>query len=275
MPEIKQFSKEGHERYKIWLASMKAVPKSRFNRTLNDEDHTETFLDATGATVDLGERRNFDTALEFTVHLYSRLNGNNAQKKQSVVMIMENPQVADWLVYHYFDVLCKKYTQGEQAGKYNVGELARYILDLEGRQKIYRHLVVGRLAVFATYPNVARPEESLSRLCLTHSPNTFSRAMDVISSTEDVFFNEEMMKVLNRLYWNNRTDKPKKKFTENKHPLQDGCLYRFVGPNSFYDQHHLTHDFRSMTEDEIIELMKSSCGTEFDGWLDQDQADEA
>jgi len=275
MPNIKQFRREGHEDYKIWLASMKAVPKSRINRTLNDEDHTEAFLEATGAPVDLGERRDFETALEFTVHLYSRLNGNNAQKKQSVVMIMENPQVADWLVYHYFEVLRTKYVQGEQVGKYNVGELARYTLDLQGRQKFYRHLVVGRLAVFATYPNIANPDASLSRLCLTHPPNTFSRAMDVISSTEDVFFNEEMMKVLNRLYWNDGAGRPKSKFTDNKHPLKDGCLYRFMGPNSFHDQHHLTHDFRSMTEDEIIELMKSSCGTEFDGWLDQEQIDEA
>ena len=271
MPNIiREFTADGHEKYKVWLSSMKAAPKSRINRTLND--HSETFLDATGMEVDLGNRRDFDTALDFAAYVYSKLHGTNDQKKQSVVMIMENPKVADWLVYHYFEILCKKYAQGERAGKYNLGELARYILDLEGRQKIYRHLGVGRLAVFATYPNVARPEESLSRLCLTHSPNTFSRAMDVISSTEDVFFNEEMMKVLNRLYWNNRTDKPKKKFTENKHPLQDGCLYRFVGPNSFYDQHYLTHDFRSMNEDEIIELMKSSCGPEFDGWLDQEQA---
>jgi len=274
MVNMKQFTAEGHEAYKEWITSMKAAPQEGISLTLGLGANVEEFIDASGGQVDL-DLRNFDTAFSFAEHLYSRLNGTDVVKKETVVSIMENERAADWLIYAYFSQLCSKFTNGADIGKYKLGERARYCLELGGRQKIYRHLVVGRLAVYATYPNLMRPEESLARLCLTHPPHKFGRAMDVISSTEDIFFNKEIMKVLHRLYWSGRDRTPKTLFTNNEHPLAAGCLFRFMGPNSFYDQHYLTHDFRSMTEVEIVALMRSSCGTEFDGWLDVEQAADA
>ncbi|MDA8758801.1 hypothetical protein N9M83_01020 [Candidatus Poseidonia alphae] len=275
MVYMKQFTAEGHEAYKEWITGMKSAPSMRINRTLDRGANAEEFTDANGSRVDLDVNREFATAFDFAEYLYSQFSGNAAEKKATVVSIMENEQVADWLIYSYFKQLCSKFSSGANRGRYDVKERARYCLELGGRQKIYRHLVVGRLAVYATYPNIANPSQSLARLCLTHQPHTFGRAMDVISSTEDIFFNAEIMKVLHRLYWDDGEDKPKTNFTDNEHPLVDGCLFRFMGPNSFYDQHYLTHDFRSMDEDEIIALMRGSCGTEFDGWLDEGGAGDA
>jgi len=266
MVDMKQFTSEGHKAYKKWLLGMKTNPKSSINRSL--QDMTEDFRDSNGNPVELNIGKAFETALEFAAYLFGAFSGTNDERKATVFKIMENERAADWLIYIYFKQLCAKKTKGKYKGKYKVGELARYELQLGGRQKIYRHLIAGRLAVYATYPNITNPEESLARLCLTHKPEVFSRAMDVISSTEEIFFNENMMKILNKLYWDETLEKPKTNTTANEHPLADGCLYRFMGPNSFYDQHYLTHDFRSMSEDEIITLMKDACGEEFDTWLD-------
>jgi hypothetical protein len=275
MTNMQQFTAEGHEAYKEWITSMKAAPKMRISRALGTGTNVEGFTDANGGQVDLDINRDFDTAYDFAEYLYSQFNGTAPVRKATVVKIMENERAADWLIYAYFEQLCSKFSEGINRGRYDVKERARYCLELGGRQKIYRHLVVGRLAVYATYPNIANPSQSLARLCLFHPPHVFGRAMDVISSTEDIFFNTEIMKVLHRLYWSDRDRTPKTGFTENKHPLADGCLFRFMGPNSFYDQHYLTHDFRSMTENEIVTLMQSSCGTEFDGWLDVEQVADA
>lgn len=275
MVNMKQFTVEGHEAYKEWITSMKSAPKMVIKRALGTGTNVEEFTDASGNQVDLDINREFATAFEFAEYLYSQFSGNTAQRKATVVSIMENERVADWLIFSYFKQLCSKFSSGVNRGRYDVKERARYCLELGGRQKIYRHLVVGRLAVYATYPNLGNPSQSLARLCLTHQPHKFGRAMDVISSTEDIFFNVEIMKVLHRLYWDDEEGKPKTNFTDNEHPLDNGCLFRFMGPNSFYDQHYLTHDFRSMDEEEIIALMRASCGTEFDGWLNEEGAVDA
>ena len=265
MPPLKKFTPEGHENYKNWLLNAKVTPQRNKDQTIMNQSVVHTNSD--GNAIDLNIK-SFDTALQFTEHLYGKLAGTNAKREIEVNRILDDPLIADWIVYAYFEHLCKV-----KDGCFDVGELAVYTLDFSGRQKIYRHRVAGRLALFKQYYKL-NCFESKARLYLASNMNEFSKPMDVVSSKEQVLLNSNLISILDELYWDTEEGKPKKGCVSTKHPLKPGSLYRFMGPNSFYDQHYLTYDFRTMSVDEIKALMEEDCPGEFALWFAGTPGDE-
>lgn len=87
--------------------------------------------------------------------------------------------------------------------------------------------------------------------------------------------NKGLIEVLDELYFDPDTGTPKTGVVSQDYPLNEGTLLRFMGPNSFYDQYHSTHDFRTMNKTEIIELLKESYPDEFNAWLPPAEEEQA
>ena len=255
---VKRFTKEGHEAYRKWLEDGKVTPPTGINVSILNMSDEYVNLDGSAIEVNI---QHFGNSLLFAEHVFTKLSSTNEKRKREVIRILDDPLVADWIVYAYFEHLCKK-----QDGKFKIGEIALYYLDLVGRQKIYRHRVAGRLALFRQY-YALNAEESLARLCLSNPMNKFSKPMDVITAQEQVVMNKGLIEVLDELYFDPDTGTPKTGVVSQDYPLNEGTLLRFMGPNSFYDQYHSTHDFRTMDKTEIIELLKESYPNEFNAWL--------
>jgi hypothetical protein len=264
---VKRFTKEGHEAYKRWLEDGKIVPPSSINTTILNTSTDYVNQDGSPIIVDVMP---YPNSLRFAEHLFTKLSTTTEKRRIEVIRILDDPLVADWIVYAYFDHLCKK----NEDDTYKIGEIALFHLDLSGRQKIYRHRVAGRIALFREY-YAGDAKDSIARLCLTNPMNEFSKPMDVITAQEQIVMNKHLMEVIDEMYFDSTENSPKEGVVHQSYPLNPGTLYRFMGSNSFYDQYHLTHDFRTMEKSEIIDLMKDAYPGEFDKWLDGGDAGDA
>ena len=250
--DLAKFTTKGLEEFKMFLHRVKfegSDEDTPYN-LLSDPKFSTQYGLSHGKRVRINTEESFSNQLDFAKSLCSLTKFATSDDRLKLV---SEPECADWLSLAYFKQICSR--NPDNTGK--VLELARYQLDLEGRQKIYRHLIIGVVAVYHLH-------KQHSRLFLYGPLHKYARTHDVVASKEEVMLNSNLVKVIDELYWDEQNNRPKVNTTKNN-PPPDGALYRFLGPGSFHEQFKSTHDFWTMSKDEIISLLKGE--NEFNSWM--------
>jgi len=243
---LMKFNKKGWEQFKIFLdRARNGSTEDAPYHLLNDPNYSERLVLSKGEKVRINTHQNFLNRLDFADHLCSFLSND-----EDLTKILDDTNSGSWLALAYFGQICKR----KSDGTWGVGEDARYILDFQGRQKFYRHLICSIIAAYSLHRQKAR-------LFLYTPPHKHSDTMEQVASREWVILNSELVEVLDTLYWDEGTSKPKVG-AQSSGPVNDGALRRFVGRGSFTDQFRTTYDFWTMTAEQIMELLPS----EFDSW---------
>ena len=255
MVEVRKFNSEGLRAFETWLNGEKGSTqpaRSPPYELLNDDDFScEIALsNHTNEPKRIDINQEFENKLDFSDHLCSFI-----KSEEDVANVVNDKFAGAWLALAYFEKICVK----KPNGKWNIGELVRYIPDNSSYQKFYRHLICSNIAIYSLHLKGGR----LLLSGPTHEGGDFK---EQLASRAEVLVNKSLMETLDKLYWNEAKNEPKVGALDQTKPYSNGCLRRFVGPGSFYDMYYSTYDFWSMSSEQIIQLLPS----EFDEWL-QDQ----
>lgn len=156
-----------------------------------------------------------------------------------------NSGLWSWLSLAFFEQLCPIYAQG----KMTVGEEACYIPSMDYKN-YYRHKLLGPF-------NLYRRHGIYASALLTNPVHTVGDVNETIASRQEFVQNQEMMKVVHRLYY----DEEKKNFKRGTTTKEGrrGSAHRLW---AIKEQLDLTYDFFSMNSDDILRLLPE----EFDPW---------
>ncbi len=173
--------------------------------------------------------------------------------------LLDDKGTGAFLALAFFETVCPRNPDGTwritQIEKGKNKDISRYIPNLSDRQRFYRHLVMGPLAIFALHGHIGR-------IFLCQPAQVHPDTMEQIASREEVMLNGNLIELADRLYWDEVKEDVKVGTTDNA-PVPDGALRRFVGPGSFCEQYGTVYDFWNMSTDEISEILPD----EFDAWL--------
>lgn len=242
--KLAELNQAGIDEFKAFLTRNKTTPSDEEPpfHLLSCPDHTVPVEMAVGdANVET------DTVSLTRMHLAQRVNALVSSRAE-LAMICESKGIGAWLSLALFNSICAK----KDDGTWKVGQMKRYIDDGKGDEWGFaihrRNIVCSALAVYHLHGENAR-------LCLHGPAHVVSDYAEVIGAIEDVMLNETMIEVLDRLYWDTATDRPKAGL-RGQSPYVDGSYRRFVNKTyGFYAQHYQTYDFWTMTADEIIALL--------------------
>lgn len=160
--------------------------------------------------------------------------------------IIDDKFAGAFLSLYYFSSICDK-----KDGKWKLGAIPRYIpYKLTNRTNFYRNHIFSPITMYYLHGE-------LSNIFLCQSPHKHPEIMEAFAGREDIVANPSLIEVANTLYWDEENKKVKTGAQNSKPPIPNGAVRRFVGPGSFTRQHELTHDFWSLTHDEIMELLPS------------------
>jgi len=248
---LRKFNEEGLSEYILFLDNIRILKSDEDPpfHLLSDPQYSEELILSDGREIRINTDQEFETQIDFGDYLLSLFRTEEDRSK-----VLDDEKGGSWLALAFFKSICKR----RKDKTWRVKELARYRLDLEGRQKLYRHLVCGVLATYSIH-------RERSRLFLYGPLHKHARTLDVVGSAEELMLNPRLVKVLDLLYWDEKKNKPKARTTSNTRPLDEGVLYRFIGPGSFIKQFEQTYDFWTMSSEEILDLLPA----EFDKWLEK------
>jgi len=247
---LRKFNKKGLSEYISFLDNIRfhGSDEDPPFHLLSDPQYSEKLILSDGRKIRIKTDQDFENQIDFGDYLLSIF-----RTEEDLSQVLDDEKGGSWLGLAFFNSICKR----RKDKTWRVKELARYRLDLEGRQKLYRHLVCGVLATYSIH-------RERSRLFLYGPLHQHARTLDVVGSAEELMLNPRLVEVLDLLYWDVDKKKPKPRTTSNKRPLDEGVLYRFIGPGSFIKQFEQTFDFWTMSCEEILELLPA----EFDKWID-------
>jgi len=189
----------------------------------------------------------FEDRMDFADHLCSFI-----KTEDDVAKVVNDRFAGAWLALAYFEQICSK----DEDGKWKLREKARYVPNINDRRKFYRHLVCSIIAVFSLH-------RKRGRLVLNGPTNEHPDFLEQLASRSELMVNKSLMEVIDKLYWDSKSEAPKVGAAANVRPFPDGSLRRFVGPGSFYETYQTTFDFWSMTPEEILAILPR----EFEDWL--------
>ena len=180
------------------------------------------------------------TRLELGQYLVMLFESHNVDRK----LLVDNPGLWSWLALLWFDKLCPPDGEGNR----KVKETARYVCSRDYTD-YYRHLVAAPWDIFSIHGEYSRV--MLLTLLYRHSD-----IAEQFAAPQEIISNKELIKVLDKLYWDPVKKKPK-----------DGIQSRQKAGNhrrlkSWIQQIARTYDLRSMSAEEIRSLLPS----EFDVW---------
>jgi len=186
------------------------------------------------------EDKKFSTRTEMGQYLVELFEAANIDRKN----IVNNLGLWSWLALFWFDILCPPASDGLR----KVRENARYIYSLDWRD-YYRHLVASSWMICDLHREYSR----LFLECPVYIHNDF---VEQVASRQDIISNKPLVEVIDRLYWNKKTNSPKKN-SSNRHV--PGNVRRLI---AVVYQFELTYDLRRMTSSEILNLLDK----EFNIW---------
>jgi len=245
---IKKFNQQGLDEFKSFL--------NRIKYEGSDENPPFSLLSDPGYSEILPlskqvNRIDIDEVFKDRYDLADRLVSSIFVTESDRTLLLDDTLAASWLSLAYFNQICER----NNNGKYNCLAINRYILDLEGRQKIYRHLIFSAVATFQLHKNN-------SKLFLKNkSLHVGGELMEQVATKEWVMLNQALVEVLHRLYWDESAETPKTN-CQDHNPVPDGGLRRFVGKGGFADEYRYSYDFWTMTADQIFNLLPE----EFNKW---------
>jgi len=149
-----------------------------------------------------------------------------------------------WLALFWFDRICPPDSEGIR----KIRENARYICSSDWRD-YYRHIIASSWMIY----DMHRENSRLFLECPTYIHNDF---IEQVASNQDVITNKPLIGVMDDLYWDGSSCRPKKNATNRNVP---GNIRRLVSATHQFD---LTYDIRQMSQQEIVDIL----GSEFAIW---------
>jgi len=223
---------------------------------LEGEDNIQN-LPLSNGLVEIDNTTSISTREDLGKYLNSFL-----KEEDDLSQILDNKFVGSFLALLFFEKICARKADGKwsiaQIGEGKGGkDRSRYIPNLTSRQRFYRHLVLGPIAIYALHG-------ATGRLYLCQDTFTHPDTMEQIASREELVLNKEIIKLVDLMYWDEE-EKRVKPNVVSYDPVPDGAMRRFVGPGSFTEQYGVVYDFWNMTAEQIRDLLPSP---EFDSWFD-------
>ena len=241
---LRRFTPQGIELFKAFLTQPNSAGLPLAGR-LQDPAISEP-ISGLNHGVDLARLGVSVSQLDFAKFMTSHIKGVTKQS-----LLIDDEAAGAYLVAARFDLFAER----DSSNHWKLNEQHRYIPKVESPRLFLRHPV----AKIALYEACGPSAE----ICLHGSTKIHSDVMEQVASRSDIACSPEMMKAISKLYWDPKGRSLKDtRVTSNKRPLHDGCLRRFVGPGGFINRFETTHDFLSMSCDEILDLLPP----EFDGY---------
>lgn len=237
---VRRFNNKGINAFRIYLDDFRFeesvdLPKNFvYNKRLTEIVHPEIELEKTG----------FGDKYEMAEYLYETLVEDSKIKN-----VWSDVGLWSWLSAFFFDLVSPK-----KNGKRKPGEDYRHILEVAkvggGWSRFYRHLIACPVRLY----------DFLEHNCRILLTSGFSEGGDFIeqfASRRDIISNRTVIKVLDKLYYDENTGLAKRGAQSRTRP---GNHRRYL---MLIDQLSLNYDIHSMTSDELIFLLPE----EFDPWL--------
>ena len=157
-----------------------------------------------------------------------------------------------WLGLCWFEQICGKQEDGTYS--YKAGERARWIPALDNFRKKYRHLVAGPWLIY----NANRDKPERARCILSQRPGRPGELAEQIVNRTEILTNSIALETATRLY----VDPSSGELRKGAAGKDGGSVRRYTTVLSQYD---LTHDLRSLSVDQLVELLPD----EFSRFRDQ------
>jgi hypothetical protein len=158
-----------------------------------------------------------------------------------------------WLSLFFFDQVCPPNAKGIR----KPGEDYRYIPSGGFGKGAHRHLLKIPFMIY-------RRHEMTGQVLLVSDITAPGNINEEVVSRQKLVSNSSIVEVLDRLYYDKKTNRVKKGIDDKKKVLtKKGSLRRFV---QVINQFELTYDLYSMNRDSILSLLPE----EFDKWLYED-----
>lgn len=234
MAKVRELNREGLRLFGDYIAALNLGSDSPIPAGLLSDETTCADLE-TDAEV---EPRQFESKMDAARYLKDALSPINA------AVLDRNQGIWGWLSLFYFDRLCP----ASATGRRTPGQAYRYLLSSDWKHR-YRHLLAGPYSLYVHHGDTART--ILERPVTKHGDFA-----EQLSSRFEIVRNHELLKTVDKLYWDNSARGPKRGATNRR---RRGSLRRLTSVISQFD---VTFDLFSMSSDQILALLPP----EFDSW---------
>lgn len=230
---VRRLTQTGIEQFRDYLKKLREGATAGPDRSLLTDPKASEPFDRPGSIED----RSFPTRLELARYLTEVFDG--------IEELEEDVGFWSWLSLFYFDQVCPLGPDGRR----QPGRDYRHILE-PGYLYGHRHLLGGPFLVYRLHGERAR----LLLSTKIHQENDFHHEL---ASRQTLISNPTIMEAADRLYFDERTGRPKPGAQDSKRA--PGTLRRFI---DVVQQLDLNYDLHSMTADALLGLLPS----EFDQW---------
>ena len=232
MTALRKLNAKGIDAFRTYLASIRAGEEFQTSPALL---YVDEFSSAIRPRIEI-ERRTLKTKLDAAKYLASVLEPVERPALTSDVGLWS------WLALFFFDQL----SPARSGGKRKPREDYHYIPD--DRQP-HRHLLAGAYQLY-------RLHREHARVLLHPAVHQHGRFIFSLDFSRDLLTNRGLIEAADRLYWNAKTNRPKRGAAGDVRP---GNLRRLIAVAQQLD---LNYDLYGMSAVEILEVLPA----EFDAW---------
>lgn len=164
------------------------------------------------------------------------------------IPIERDKELLSWLAAAYLDQLC---SADKSTGTLKIGDIIRYIPDINNPRRYYRHLILAPVMLVNQLGDDAK-------WLLLSAPSIHADTIEQSLSRPYMIANRVLMDVSKRLYFDGRAGRPKQRAFTKDTPGGFQRLARDIVP-----QFEMNHDLQLMRPEKVIEMLPQ----EFSVWL--------
>ncbi|MBL7086715.1 MAG: hypothetical protein ISS28_06425 [Candidatus Cloacimonetes bacterium] len=228
MIKPRYFNEDGINRFIEFIENSKEnkdTPKPNLNTDLYSTEFINDQL--------IDDDRIFESRMDLGSYLYEYIDSNRLNKTK----IEKNYNFWTWISYIWFDQLCPIVN-----GKRKINEIFRYIC-IGSWKKYYRHLVASSYRLYTLH------DDKYSQIFLHTKVYTHNDYIEQLASRQDFISNTKFIKLVHKLYWDEKKMKPKVGSSDRK---RKGSLRRLLTITS---QLELTYDIKNLEPEELMNLL--------------------
>lgn len=231
MTALRKLNARGIAKFREHLADIRAGERFQSNPALL---YVDEYSSAVHPRIEV-ESKKFKTKMDAASYLATQLEPLEGPRLPNDVGLWS------WLALYYFDQLAPIRPDGRRRPR----EDYHYIPD----RRTERHLLIGAYTAY-------RMHGERARLLLHPAVHQHGRFLFDLGSRRDLITNRGLVEVVDRLYWNARTKRPKRGASSEDRP---GSLRRLI---AVVQQLDFNYDLYGMSAEEILALLPP----EFGGW---------
>lgn len=235
--KVRILTDEGTNLFKEYLSKLK-LNSNIEAPNLNLEPYSLLFI----PDIEIDESIRFESRMHMGNYLVKLFEKVGLRRED---LLNRNIGLFNWLAYLYLDEICPL-----RNGTRKVRETARYICS-SSYTDYYRHYIAATYDIYSVHGDE-------SSLFLNTPPYEHNDFMEQVASRQYIISYHNLIKVLNYLYLDSSTKKPKKSSSDRNKP---GNLRRFI---KLCEQLELTYDIYSIQPNELTNKLPY----EFKRWKD-------